>query len=276
MFNGKVIIITGGSSGIGKALAFELGRMGGSIVITGRREKELFDVAHALQMEKIKVLALVSDVSVQSNTNEVVQQTIEKFGRIDVLINNAGMSMRSMFDQVDIDATIRRLMDVNFMGAVYMTQAALPFLKRTKGSIVGISSIAGFRGLPVRTGYSASKFALNGFLEALRTEVMPLGVHVLTACPGFTASNIRFTALNSHGETTGSTVRDEGNMMTSEEVAMHIAKAIVKRKRTLILTAEGKLTAFLNKFFPKLTDKLVIRALAKEKDSPLQELVKEL
>lgn len=276
MFNGKVIIITGGSSGIGKALAFELGRMGGSIVITGRREKELFDVAHALQMEKIKVLALVSDVSIQSSTNEVVQLTLEKFGRIDVLINNAGMSMRAMFDQVDIDATIRRLMDVNFMGAVYMTQAALPYIKKTKGSIVGISSIAGFRGLPVRTGYSASKFALNGFLEALRTEVMPLGIHVLTACPGFTASNIRFTALNSQGGTTGSTVRDEGNMMTSEEVAAHIAKAIIQRKRTLVLTAEGKLTAFLNKFFPKLTDKLVIRALAKEKDSPLQELVKEL
>ena len=141
MFNGKVIIITGGSSGIGKALAFELGRMGGSIVITGRREKELFDVAHSLQMKKIKVLALVSDVSIQSNTNEVVQQTIEKFGRIDILINNAGMSMRAMFDQVDIDATIRRLMDVNFMGAVYMTQAALPYIKKTKGSIVGISSV---------------------------------------------------------------------------------------------------------------------------------------
>lgn len=273
MFQQKVVIITGGSSGIGKALAQELGRQGARVVITGRREKELFDAANELQQEGIQVLAIVSDVSVQVQTYEVVQQTLEKFGRVDILINNAGLTMRSMFEDADVDATIRRLMDVNFMGTVYMTQAALPHIKRTKGSIVGISSIAGYRGLPVRTGYSASKFALNGFLEALRSELLPQGVHVLTACPGFTASNIRFSALDAHGQAAGSTVRDEGKMMSSEEVAHRIAQAIARRKRTLILTSEGILTVWLNKLFPRLTDWLVIRELAKEKDSPLREYV---
>ncbi|MFN4085832.1 MAG: SDR family oxidoreductase [Spirosomataceae bacterium] len=273
MFQQKVVIITGGSSGIGKALAQELGRQGARVVITGRREKELFDAANELQQEGIQVLAIVSDVSVQAQTYEVVQQTLEKFGRVDILINNAGLTMRSMFEDADVDATIRRLMDVNFMGTVYMTQAALPHIKRTKGSIVGISSIAGYRGLPVRTGYSASKFALNGFLEALRSELLPQGVHVLTACPGFTASNIRFSALDAHGQAAGSTVRDEGKMMSSEEVAHRIAQAIARRKRTLILTSEGILTVWLNKLFPRLTDWLVIRELAKEKDSPLREYV---
>lgn len=273
MFQQKVVIITGGSSGIGKALAQELGRQGARVVITGRREKELFDAANDLQQQGIQVLAVVSDVSVQAQTHEVVQQTIEKFGRIDILINNAGMTMRSMFEDADVDATIRRLMDVNFMGTVYMTQAALPYIKKTKGSIVGISSIAGFRGLPVRTGYSASKFALNGFLEALRSELLPQGVHVLTACPGFTASNIRYAALDAHGQTAGSTVRDEAKMMTSEEVAHRISQALLRRKRTLILTSEGILTVWLNKLFPRLTDWLVIRELAKEEDSPLREYV---
>lgn len=273
MFQQKVVIITGGSSGIGKALAQELGQQGARVVITGRREKELFDAANALQQQGIQVLAVVSDVSLQSQTHEVVQQTIEKFGRIDILINNAGMTMRSMFEETDVDATIRRLMDVNFMGAVYMTQAALPYIKKMKGSIVGISSIAGFRGLPVRTGYSASKFALNGFLEALRSELLPQGVHVLTACPGFTASNIRFAALDANGQTTGSTVRDEGKMMSAEEVAQRIVRAISRRKRTLILTSEGILTVWLNKLFPRLTDWLIVRELAKEKDSPLREYV---
>ena len=138
------------------------------------------------------------------------------------------------------------------------------------GSVVGISSIAGYRGLPVRAGYSASKFAMNGFLEALRTEMLHSGVHVLTACPGFTASNIRFAALDSEGKSTGETVREEGSMMSSEECADHILKAVQQRKRELILTGQGKLVVFLNKWLPGLVDKLTYNALAKEKDSPLK------
>ncbi len=137
---------------------------------------------------------------------------------------------------------------------------------------MGISSIAGFRGLPVRSGYSASKFAVNGFLEAIRTELLHTGVNVLTACPGFTSSNIRFAAIDAHGEVSQETVRDEQKMMSSEECAMHIVKAIKKRKRSIILTNEGKLTVWLNKWFPRWVDKLVYTTLSKEKNSPLKQI----
>jgi short-subunit dehydrogenase len=122
---------------------------------------------------------------------------------------------------------------------------------------VGISSIAGYRGLPGRSGYSASKFALNGWLESLRTELLDSGVHVLTACPGFTTSNIRVAALNKLGEAQGETPMDESSMMSAEECAQHILRAMENRKRTLILTFNGKRTVFLNKWFPALADKLV-------------------
>lgn len=141
---------------------------------------------------------------------------------------------------------------------------------KNKGSVIGISSIAGYRGLPGRTGYSSSKFALNGFLEVLRTEMLKQGVHVLTACPGFTTSNIRKRSLTNDGSLQGDSPRDEAKMMSAEECAQHIYKATVNRKNILILTAQGKLTVFLNKWFPSLTDKLVYNAMAKEKNSPLK------
>jgi dehydrogenase/reductase SDR family member 7B len=268
---GQVVIITGGSSGIGKALAFAFGKRGAKIVITGRKIEPLQDVSNELSKAHIDNLLVVADVSVETDNEKVVSQTLEKFGKIDILINNAGISMRSMFDEVEMEV-IRKVMDINFFGTVYATKAALPHILQTKGSIIGISSIAGYRGLPVRCGYSASKFAMNGFLEALRTELLHSGVHVLTACPGFTASNIRFAALGKDGTVSGETVRDEQNMMSAEEVAERIVEATIKRKRELILTLQGKLTVFLNKWLPSLADKLVFNTLAKEKDSPLKKL----
>jgi dehydrogenase/reductase SDR family member 7B len=265
----KVVIITGASSGIGKALAFAFGQEGAKIVITGRKKEPLFEVSEALINQGIDNLPIVSDVSIEADNADVINKTIEKYGKIDVLINNAGISMRSMFEDCDIDV-IKKVMDINFYGTVYATKCALPYIKETKGSIVGISSIAGYRGLPVRTGYSASKFAMNGFLEALRTELLHTGVHVLTACPGFTASNIRIASLGSDGNSKGESMRDEGNMMSSEEVAQHILKAVINRDRDMVLTLQGKMVIFLNKWLPKLTDKLTYNALAKEKDSPLK------
>lgn len=267
----KVIIITGASSGIGKALAFAFGQEGANIVITGRKKEPLFEVSDELTKRGINNLAIISDVSIEADNIEMVNKTIEKFGKIDVLINNAGISMRSMFEDCEIDV-IKKVMDINFYGTVYATKYALPYIKETKGSIVGISSIAGYRGLPVRTGYSASKFAMNGFLEALRTELLHTGVHVLTACPGFTASNIRVASLGSDGSSKGDSMRDEGKMMSSEEVAHHILKSVKNRDRDMVLTLQGKMVVFLNKWLPKLTDKLTYNTLAKEKDSPLKKI----
>ena len=265
----KVILITGGSSGIGKALAFCFGQKGSKIVITGRKEDALIVVSEELTLHGIPNIYVVADVSVKADNEKVINATLQKFGTIDVLINNAGISMRGMFADVEPDV-LKTVMDINYMGMVYATKYALPHIKANKGSIIGISSIAGYRGLPVRTGYSASKFAMNGFLEALRTELLNDQVHVLTACPGFTTSNIRVAALDHEGKSTGETVRDEEKMMSAEEVAQLIYHATIKRKRSLVLTFQGKFTVLMNKFLPKLMDKLVFNILAKEKNSPLK------
>jgi len=265
----KVVIITGGSSGIGKACAEELGRRGASVVISGRNKERLDKTIAMLKAKSIQCMGIVSDVASENDAKDLIKQTIATYGQLDILINNAGISMRSLFDDCD-PSVLKKVMDINFYGTVYTTKYALPFIKKTKGSIVGVSSIAGYRGLPARTGYSASKFAMQGFLEALRTELLKDGVHVLVACPGFTESNIRNTALVANGDSQGESPREENKMMKAEEVAQYIAQAIQKRKRDLILTSQGKMTVFLNKFFPSFMDKMVYKHMAKEKDSPLK------
>jgi short-subunit dehydrogenase len=177
------------------------------------------------------------------------------FGGIDILINNAGISMRSELKDASVDV-IRKVMDINFFGAVYCTRFALNSLIERKGTIVGISSIAGYRGLPGRSGYSASKFALQGWLEAIRTELLDSGVHVMWVCPGFTTSNIRNAALNNKGEEQGESPMDESKMMPAEVCAKIILRAIEKKKRTVVMTFTGKRTVFVNKFFPAFADKM--------------------
>lgn len=265
----KVVIITGGTSGIGKACAEEFGRNNYAVVITGRNKERLDQAVDYLKNQNIEAFGVVSDVSNYDDNIKVAETTIAKFGRVDVLINNAGISMRALFEDLDV-SVIKSVMDINFYGTVYATKSVLPEIIKNKGSIVGVSSIAGYRGLPARTGYSSSKFAMQGFLESLRTELFKKGVHVLVACPGFTASNIRNTALAADGGSQGETPRDEQKMMTAEEVASHIFKAVKSRKRDLVLTGQGKLTVFLNKWFPGFMDKMVYNHMAKEKDSPLK------
>ncbi len=265
----KVVVITGGSSGIGKALAEVFGKNGSKILITGRNQADL-DLAIAdLKRKGISIESFKGDVSIEADNKKMAAEALRLFGRIDVLINNAGITMRALFHELDL-SVVKKVMDINFFGVLYATQACLPEITKNKGSIIGISSIAGFRGLPERTGYSASKFALNGFLEVLRTEMLYKGVHVLTAAPGFTSSNIRKKALTKDGSAQGESPRDEEKMMTAEECALHIYIATVKRKNFLILTAQGKAAVWINKLFPRLADKLVYKTMAKEADSPLK------
>jgi short-subunit dehydrogenase len=265
----KVVLITGASSGIGKALAFKFGREGARVVISGRQHDLLHSIADQMKSAGSKVFVVPADVSKESDCKRLVDESVSKYGKIDVLINNAGISMRALLEDVDLDV-IKQVMDVNFWGAVYSSKFALPYILKQKGSIVGISSIAGKKGLPGRCGYSASKFALEGFLETIRTENLKKDLHVLVACPGFTASAIRTKSLSKDGTAQGESPRDESKMMTADEVADHIYLAVKKRKRDLILTREGKLTVFLNKFFPALMDKIVYKHMAKESDSPFQ------
>lgn len=265
----KVVVITGGTSGIGRALAFEFGIHGSKIVITGRNAEALSATLDALEAKGIEALGVTADVTKPEDNIRMVEEAVQRFGRIDILINNAGISMRAVFEEVD-PKVIETVMSINFYGAVYATRYSLSEIIRNKGSIIGISSIAGFRGLPARTGYSASKFALNGFLESLRTELLNTGVHVLTACPGFTASNIRQRSLTLDGSSQGASPREEEKMMSAEECAAHIYRATVKRKRTLILTMQGKLAVFLNKWWPSLADRMVYSVMKKEMNSPIR------
>jgi dehydrogenase/reductase SDR family member 7B len=265
----KVVIITGGSSGIGKACAEVFGEAGAHVVITGRNEQNLTEVAQELAANGCSVLPIVADVSIEADSIRMKEEVLARYGRIDVLINNAGISMRAMFEELDL-SVIRKVMDINFWGTVYATKYCLPAIIETKGSVIGVSSIAGYRGLPGRTGYSASKAAMHGFLESLRTEMLPKGVHVLVACPGFTASNIRNVALVKDGSVQGESPRDEDKMMTAREVGEHIYKATLKRKRDLILTTQGKLTIFLNKWVPAFMDRMVFNHMAKEQNSPVR------
>jgi len=265
----KVVIITGGSSGIGKALAIEFGSRGSRVVITGRNKIVLDEAVAEISAQGITVVGINADVSREEDNKQMAANVISTFGRIDVLINNAGISMRASFEDVHLDV-VRKVMDINFYGAVYATKYCLPEIEKNKGSIVGVSSIGGYRGLPGRSGYSASKFALTGFLEVLRTEYLHRGVHVLTACPGFTATNIRKRALIADGSIQKESPRDESKEMTAEACARHIYKATVKRKHILILTLEGKLAVFLNKFWPSMADRLVFNAMAKEAHAPVR------
>lgn len=268
--NDKVVIITGASSGIGKALAIEFASRGANLVVASRQYVALCELTESLiNKYGIKAVAVQCDVAVEDDCNHLIKQAILTFNQIDILVNNAGISMRALFKDVDLNV-LKTVMDVNFWGTVYCTKYALPHIQKTQGSIVGVSSIAGYKGLPGRTGYSASKFAMNGFLDALRIENLKTGVHVMTACPGFTASNIRNTALAKDGSQQGESTLDEGKMMTAEEVAKIIADGVEKRSRTLTMTGQGKLTVTLSKFFPAWLDKLVYNNFAKEKDALLK------
>lgn len=265
--NGKVIIITGASSGIGKALALEYGRKGARLVLAARKKENLDEVGALLA--GCDFLLVPTDVSIEEDCRRLISEAIGKYGKIDVLINNAGISMRAIFEEVDL-SVIRNLMDTNFWGTVYCSKFALPHLLKTKGSLVGVSSVAGYKGLPGRTGYSASKFAMHGLLEVIRIENMKKGLHVLIACPGFTASNIRNVALSKDGTAQGETPLDENKLMSAEEVAKRIVEAVEKRKHRLTLTTQGKMTVLLNKFFPKFMDKMVYNHMAKEPNSPFK------
>ncbi|MFM2135470.1 MAG: hypothetical protein RL021_870 [Bacteroidota bacterium] len=266
---GKVVVITGASSGIGKALSYAFASEGARLVLFARSADVLDAMQKELESSGKEVLCVSGDVSLETDCSRLIAAAVARFGTIDVLINNAGVSMRALFEELDLDV-IRKVMDVNFWGAVYCTKFALPYLLRQKGSVVGISSIAGKKGLPARTAYSSSKFALEGFLETLRTENLHRGLHVLVACPGFTASNIRSRALAKDGKPQGESPRNEQQMMSADEVAALVCKAVKNRKRDLVLTLNGKLAVWLNRLFPSLSDRLVFSHMEKEPDSPLK------
>lgn len=263
-FKDKVIIVTGASSGIGLASARLFGSYGARVVMAARSYDKLLSLAPSVGSDTLPVRC---DVSKEEDCKALVEKTVEKYGRIDILVNNAGLSMRAMFKDMDL-SVMRSLMDTNFYGTVYCTKYALPYLLESKGSVVGVISIAGFSALPARTGYSSSKYAIRGFLDTIRIEHLYDGLHVMVFAPGYTASNVRNAALTADGSPQGKTPLEEGKLMSAEECALHLAKGLYKRKSQVILTALGKVTVLAHRIFPRLTDKLTYSYVGSEEDSP--------
>jgi short-subunit dehydrogenase len=256
-FKDKVIWITGASSGIGEALALELARKEARLILSSRREDELKRVAEQTKLPELDLMILPFDLSDTSNASGFTAQVMNKFGRIDVLVNNGGYSQRSevMETSLEID---RKLMEVNYFSYVSLTKAVLPYMKRQKsGQIVVISSIAGKFGFYLRSSYSAAKHALHGFFESLRLETEKLGLKVLIVCPGKVKTNVSFNAVNSSGQKHNEMDPSHENAMSAEECARQIVDAMVKGKEEILVGGKELLIVKIRRYFPKLFSKLI-------------------
>jgi len=264
--NTPVTIITGASEGIGAELARQLATRHGAgmrLVLAARKRDALETVAASCRAKGSQVVVVPTDVSVEAQCRNLIQATLDAFGRIDTLVNNAGVSAQALFQDVDARDLhwYEDLMRINLWGSVWCTHAALPHLKQTQGRIVAVSSLAGLIGVPGRTAYSASKFAMTGFFEALRAELKPSGVSVTTAFPGVVLTDIRAHGLNAKGDIAGSSGLKEDKAMTVSECAYLIASGMQKRQREVVMTAQGKLGRFLKLLLPRVVENMALAAL---------------
>ncbi len=254
-FNNKKVLITGATRGIGRACAIALASKGADVCLVGRDKKDLENVANAVKSYGNRFLAINADITIYAKVVEVVEQTKDKFGRIDLLINNAGVALNGPVDGIepsDIEYTFK----LNFFAATWFIQQVLPIMKsQNDGRIINISSIAGKRGFPFLGGYCASKFALNGLTESLRVELHSSGIKVLLVCPGGVDTAFYRDGI---GDTSNKGV-DTSKYMTPEYVSNQILDAICNDRREITLGLKGKIILFLNWFSKNLVDKLLSR-----------------
>ena len=263
----KVVIITGASDGIGAELARQWALRDGArlgLVLAARSQDKLDTVAEQCRKLGAEVLVQRCNVADEGECRALIAQSVDHFGRIDVLVNNAGMSAHALLSEVSDLRWYEELMRINHWGAVWCTHAALPHLTRTQGSIVAVSSLAGLVGVPGRTAYSASKFAMNGFFEALRTEIAVTGVSVTIAFPGVVATQTRYRGFNAQGQSAGKSGLDERGAMPVDTCARLILEATLARRREVVMSAKGKFGRWLKLLAPQWVDALALKALKKE------------
>jgi short-subunit dehydrogenase len=260
-FAGKSVLITGASEGIGRALALELAPLGARLALNARSAQRLQSTAHDCVALGAEAVALPGDVSQRQDCQGLIAATLERFGRLDVLVNNAGITMWSRFDAVVDFSVFERLLAVNYLGPVWLTAAALPHLKQSRGLIVAIASIAGLTGVPERTGYAASKHALIGFCESLRIELRGSGVDVCIIAPDFVVSQIHRRAVGPDGKPLGTTPMQESRIMSADECARLTVRAMQRRQRLAILSARGRLGRWARLVAPGLVDRIAQRAI---------------
>lgn len=258
---GKVIAITGASKGIGAEMARQLSAKGAKLVLAARNEKELEAVAGQCRKLGASVVVVRSDVAVERDCQAIVAGAVTAFGRLDVLVNNAGATMWARFEDIRDLSILERIMQVNYMGAVYCTSHALPHLRESRGLVVGISSLAGKTGVPTRTGYSASKHAMTGFFDSLRIELEGSGVDVTMIYPGFVATGIRENATGPDGKAIQVSPVKEADVMSVEDCSQRIVTAMERREREVVMTARGKIGLWLKLVAPGLIDRIAKRAI---------------
>jgi short-subunit dehydrogenase len=260
-FTGKTVLITGASEGIGRALAFALAAEKPRLVLAARSEARLAEAARECAARGAEVLAVPADVSRAEDCRQLVARTLERFGALDVLVNNAGITMWSRFDEISDTSVFTRLLAVNYLGAVHTTAAALPHLKASRGLIVAVASIAGLTGVPERTAYAASKHAMVGFFESLRIELAGSGVGVTIVAPDFVVSQIHRRALGPDGAPLGETPMQEQRIMSAEECARQIVGAMRRRQRLRITSVRGRLGRWARLIVPAVVDRVAARAI---------------
>lgn len=260
-FRDKTILLTGASEGIGRALAIELASDQPRLVLAARNGERLESAAESCRARGAQVLTVTMDVSREAECRALVVRAVEHFGELDVLVNNAGITMWARFDEVSDFGAFERLMAVNYLGSVYLTAAALPYLKRSRGLIVAVASIAGLTGVPERTGYAASKHAMIGFFDSLRIELAGTGVDVTVVAPDFVVSEIHRRAIGPDGRPLGHSPMQEPHIMTAETCARLVRRAMERRQRLLITSLRGRLGRVAKLVVPGLVDRIAARAI---------------
>ncbi len=263
IFNQNVVILTGASSGIGRELALQLAAQGAWLALGARTTPLLEEVAELCIQRGGRAVVVTTDVSDPTQSRQLVQQTMQEFGRVDTLINNAGITMWARFEDLQNLDPMENVMRVNYFGSLYCTYAALPYLKQSRGRIVAISSLAGKAGIPTRSGYSASKHAMVGFFDSLRIELAPYGVSVTIIYPDFVATKTRQRAFGPDGKPLGQSPVQEDRVMTVEECARLTLNAVALRKRQEIMGLRGKFGLWLRLIAPGLVDRMAARAIAR-------------
>ena len=262
-FKDNVVIITGASSGIGKELALQLARQGAKLALAARHLEGLKTVVDQCIERGGEAIAVITDVSDQKQCKNLIDKTLEHYGRIDTLVNNAGLSMWARFEEITDLSLFEKIMQVNYFGSLYCTWYALPYLKKSKGRLVGISSLTGKTGVPTRTGYAASKHAMAGFFDSLRVELQGQDVSVTMIYPGFVATEVRKRAFGKDGKALGESHLEEKNVMSVETCVEQIIPVIAKRRRELVMTTRGKIGMWLKLISPGLVDKIALRSIEK-------------
>ena len=266
----KVVVITGGSSGAGEALAYRFSSEGFNVVIGGTNLERLKKVQSKIQSSGSKCEYIVHDVSLEREVKKMIDHTIKSYGRLDVLICNAGISYRSVFENANLDV-FEKLFRINFFGSIYSVKYSIPHLAKTNGSIIAMSSLNGFIATPTRSAYVSSKHAMQGFFDSIRLELIKKNIHVMVASPGYFESNFRKNTLKSDGNKEGSTSRDEKGRMSTKVLADKIFHWYKNKKRDLIFTFRGKLAHLIKNWFPKLSDKLAYKEILNERESLLKD-----